>query len=784
MADEPKNETAGALFESLAERQPRAACAAVHVTDKETFLDNNEQFDQNSLGESEYQGGEFMSQLSLNYANDPNAAANQLVIRPPNGGYGWIIVIAAFFSNLIVDGIATCFTAFKPSYSQTFQSPDSVIALIGALLIAAYLLVGPFVGGLCNKFGSRPVVMVGSLLSGLAFVAAPFMPNVWMYIFAYGLIGGIGFGMIYLPAIVVVGYYFDTKRAMATGLAVSGSGVGSIVMPLVGQYCVDTFGWKVAVWILAAMIFSCALMALLYRELAPEPAKDVEMEPLRNGVDHQNGDVGSPKATGDERLRNALAHCEGDGDREAHADDTAEFNRSRTSSQTAAQRTRKATITSTNSGMNSQNDLSASRSQLNGGGLSKISVRSFAQSMSKLSRSGQSNLSLAMSGVDPAEFSKPLNRQDIFYAGSVTKLNEFKKEGDAQSYRASVVNIPAAVVGEVLAASNLNLNEGPGLGKFSGSRVSRLTGGLLNEDVDLVDDTKCKWLPMGVRTTLSQMIDLELMKDPVMFLLCISNFLGMMGFYIPYVYLQDLAESKGVPKEQAVLLVPILGVLNTIGRVVCGWLADRKFVSSLAINNFSLVSCGFLCFLAPFCTTYTLLIVYSSVFGLIISAYICLTSIVLADLLGIENLTNSFGLLVVYRGFACLCGTPFAGLAYDVSKSYDVCFYLGGLVILIAGLVSCAVPYFDNKRRSKGLNEGDYLKEPIEFQDNMSGKLSVLTERSEEALTDYQRTIQSLRQQHALLQDVERERRKCSKPLVNEVHEETDDPDQDQKSNA
>ena len=37
-------------------------------------------------------------------------------------------------------------------------------------------------------------------------------------------------------------------------------------------------------------------------------------------------------------------------------------------------------------------------------------------------------------------------------------------------------------------------------------------------------------------------------------------------------------------------------------------------------------------------------------------------------------------------------------------------------------------------------------------QDNMSGKLSVLTERSEEALTDYQRTIQSLKQQHQLLQ--------------------------------
>lgn len=43
------------------------------------------------------------------------------------------------------------------------------------------------------------------------------------------------------------------------------------------------------------------------------------------------------------------------------------------------------------------------------------------------------------------------------------------------------------------------------------------------------------------------------------------------------------------------------------------------------------------------------------------AAYVCLTSIVLTDLLGLERLTNSFGLLVVSRGIASLLGTPLAG---------------------------------------------------------------------------------------------------------------------------
>ena len=42
----------------------------------------------------------------------------------------------------------------------------------------------------------------------------------------YGVIGGFGLGLIYLPAVVAVGYYFEKRRALATGISVCGSGVG------------------------------------------------------------------------------------------------------------------------------------------------------------------------------------------------------------------------------------------------------------------------------------------------------------------------------------------------------------------------------------------------------------------------------------------------------------------------------------------------------------------------------------------------------------------------------
>jgi len=53
--------------------------------------------------------------------------------------------------------------------------------------------------------------------------------------------------------------------------------------------------------------------------------------------------------------------------------------------------------------------------------------------------------------------------------------------------------------------------------------------------------------------------------------------------------------------------------------------------------------------------------VYGSVFGFTIGAYVGLTSVILVDLLGLEKLTNAFGILLLFQGIAALIGPPIAG---------------------------------------------------------------------------------------------------------------------------
>ena len=72
------------------------------------------------------------------------------------------------------------------------------------------------------------------MLSWASFSLSVLSPNIPVMMLTYGVLGGLGLGLIYLPAIVSVGFYFERRRALATGISVCGSGVGAFVMaPLV-----------------------------------------------------------------------------------------------------------------------------------------------------------------------------------------------------------------------------------------------------------------------------------------------------------------------------------------------------------------------------------------------------------------------------------------------------------------------------------------------------------------------------------------------------------------------
>ena len=76
---------------------------------------------------------------------------------------------------------------------------------------------------------------------------------------------GIGFGLSHLPAVVMLSLYFDTKIGTATGIAMSGTGLGTIFMSVVTQYLVDEYGWRGTMLVLSAINANLCVAAATMR---------------------------------------------------------------------------------------------------------------------------------------------------------------------------------------------------------------------------------------------------------------------------------------------------------------------------------------------------------------------------------------------------------------------------------------------------------------------------------------------------------------------------------------
>lgn len=106
--------------------------------------------------------------------------------------------------------------------------------------------------------------IAGSALAGASFVVAFFATSIeFLYVFI-GVLGGIGFGLVYVPAVVAVGFYFEKRRALATGIAVCGSGIGTFVLAPLTTWLLEQYGWRgtLLIFVNTSFVIHCLVVFL------------------------------------------------------------------------------------------------------------------------------------------------------------------------------------------------------------------------------------------------------------------------------------------------------------------------------------------------------------------------------------------------------------------------------------------------------------------------------------------------------------------------------------------
>lgn len=171
--------------------------------------------------------------------------------------YGWFVVAAAFAVTFVGFGSAYTFSAFVESMQQEFAASRGSVSLVFSLAGFLYFALGVVTGPLADRWGSRPLAVIGMLLIGVGLVAAGAAQSLTQMYLAYGLGVGLGIGFSYVPAVGAVQRWFTRRRGLASGLAVSGIGVGTLVLPPLAAMLIETVGWRqayVVLGLLAAVI--------------------------------------------------------------------------------------------------------------------------------------------------------------------------------------------------------------------------------------------------------------------------------------------------------------------------------------------------------------------------------------------------------------------------------------------------------------------------------------------------------------------------------------------------
>ncbi|WP_406678620.1 MFS transporter [Neomoorella carbonis] len=159
--------------------------------------------------------------------------------------YGWWIVLVAFLSIAITYGTKGVFGIVQLAMLEDLHWNRATIAGALSANMLVYAIAAPMVGRLMDKVGVKNTLIIGSLLTGLAYILVTTINSPLQFYIYYGILLGLaGTGMGMIPGPTAVSRWFIKKRGRALSLAIVGSPLGTAIFTFLAKDWLNTMGWK------------------------------------------------------------------------------------------------------------------------------------------------------------------------------------------------------------------------------------------------------------------------------------------------------------------------------------------------------------------------------------------------------------------------------------------------------------------------------------------------------------------------------------------------------------
>jgi MFS family permease len=205
-------------------------------------------------------------------------AAGRVNLRKPMFFYGWVIVAIGFITLGAAFGVWYSFSVFILAVINEFGWSRAAASSIFSIFIFSQAIMNLATGHLQDRLGPRVVIPLGALVVALALGLAGFSQNLWHFAIAYGVLGGAGVSLLgYTSHVAFMPRWFERKRGLATGIAMSGIGFGMLlIIPLV-ENSIGRFGWRhTYVFLAVAVLLVVGPLNAVFARKRPE---DMNLRP-------------------------------------------------------------------------------------------------------------------------------------------------------------------------------------------------------------------------------------------------------------------------------------------------------------------------------------------------------------------------------------------------------------------------------------------------------------------------------------------------------------------------
>ncbi|XP_066592507.1 uncharacterized protein [Prorops nasuta] len=677
----------------------------------------------------------------------------------PDGGWGWVVVMASLVISMIADGVSFSFGLLYIEFLHEFGASKSKTAWIGSLFMAVPLLSGPVMSALVDRYGCRNMTIVGGLVSGLGFVLSCFSNTIEVMYLTFGVVAGLGLGLCYVTAVVSIAYWFDKKRTLAVGLGACGTGIGTFVYAPMTTFFIEEYGWRGTCLLLAGTFFNMIVCGAVMRDpewWILEQRKQAPNSPkkLTKSETAKSASFLADEFPGVENLRKLL--------------------KSGQAPEYLLQSLRTSTETPTNAqGGNSfrsvvnlptfvrQSEkvpLEVLESLSGNSRLYNVILENYPGLMlcrsfsDKKLHESTGEICNNKSGVTMSMRIKQATNKDktenlprkISYGNSDAPVKvlsrKLSKKDSEEANPLLTKDVVQSQIVEAERAKSVSRPHIPGITNgvvrtdslpwlrrqfstkshyFKDIRVHRNSvmyrGAALNLHKYRLRASSCPDIYRNSMTTLAKESEekwytelLELLKGMLDFsmflefhflLMSLSTILLFTWFIVPYFYLAEHLTRNKYEESDAANLLSIIGITNTIGMIGLGWAGDQSWMNVTKTYAWCLVACGIATILMSIFTHhYILLMITSAFFGLFFASSFSFTPVILVELIPLERFTTAYGLTLLCQGIGNLLGPPLAGWMFDVTQSWDLSFIMAGSWIIFSGVLIGLIPYTRNRK--------------------------------------------------------------------------------------